>query len=334
MSSNRVAKPVIFLLGAGFNADAASEAGCQGTLLPDRYPLVSDLLKICFKRDALPFNKSIEELFQESIDRGETQPLETLYDIIMKADLYIAPRLKRGESHDNNIYTRFLRDFPKSPLITFNYDSLPEILLLAENSWSPKDGYGVPVQAHQRTIRKGPLPIEESLRPVLHLHGSLCIDTSTYYFAKQPEHNYPIMQDYNEPKFLFDPERLGNCFSPFERILPSLNYTEPFKRVIAPIPDKAEGLNGEFVTAVYNKAVELLNTASQIVAIGYSFNRNDRASYAQLLDRVADKPVLLVAPDAGTLIKRLAQEHSNIPWEAKSMTFKEWVNNGYPGVRK
>ncbi len=101
------------------------------------------------------------------------------------------------------------------------------------------------------------------------------------------------MQDYNEANFLFDPDKLELRFSPFERILPGVTYTVPPKRVIAPIPNKADELKGEFIRAVYGKAVEFLTKASQIIVIGYSFNPNDDLSYGQLLDGISNKPVLV-----------------------------------------
>lgn len=338
MSSDISAAHVVFILGAGFNIDAASEAGYSRSLpsgLPGRYPLVNDLLRICFQKDKLPFNKSIEDLFQDSIDKGDKTPLNIFYDYLMELDYYITPHLEKGGKHYNNAYIIFLQDFPKSALVTFNYDSLPEILLLAENSWSPKDGYGIPVLVHQRTIRKGPLPIGESPRPILHLHGSLCVYPSTYYFEKQPGQDYPIYKEYNVPNFIFDPDKLGNCFWPFERIPPGLAYSHVIERAIAPIPDKAEGLKGELITAVYKKAIELLNPASQIVVIGYSFNPTDHASYSKLLSAMIGKSVLLITGgDCDKLKESLSKEPPDIHWEAKNMTFKEWVNNGYPGVRK
>jgi len=329
--------PVLFILGSGFNVDAASEAGYSRALpsgRPAQYPLVNELLKICFNIDVLPFNKSIEDLFQDSIEKGDKAPLDILYDYLMELDYYITPLLKRGGTHYNNVYIRFMNDFPKSPLITFNYDSLPEILLLAEKSWSPKDGYGIPVQFNQITIGRETLPLTEISQPVLHLHGSLCVYPSTFYFKKQPEEDYPIIQEYNEPKFIFDPDKLGNCFLPYERIPPGVTYSRVIERAIAPIPDKAEGLKGELITAVYKKTMELLNTATQIVVIGYSFNPIDHASYSKLLSTIIGKSVLLITGrDADTLKKLLSNEYPKIRWESQNMTFKEWVNNGYPGVR-
>jgi hypothetical protein len=331
MSNNRVVKPIVFILGAGFNIDAASEAGYQKPLpvseRPARYPLVSDLLTICFNLEKLPYNiKSIEELFQECINRGEIEPLNNLYDFLMELDYYviyesITPHLELGGKHYNNAYIRFLRDFKKSPLITFNYDSLPEILLFAMGTWFPNDGYGVPVEVQKRPLRRK-IPEEKSLRHILHLHGSLCVHNKILW----PENGM-------ESEFLFDAEKLGNCFSSFLR--GNAGSFIPIKdRVIAPIPNKAEGLKGEFIKAVYDQAVQCLINANQIVVIGYSFNPYDYDSYDRLLVAMPDKPVLLVAPDAGTLKERLSHEYSNIRWTVQSMSFKEWVNNGYPGVRK
>jgi len=330
---------LVFILGAGFSIDAVSESGYSaGTLpasgLPARYPLVADLLNICFKTDILPPGKSIEELFQDSIDKRNMEPLDALYSYIMELDYYITPSLRQGGRNYNNIYTTFLHDFPESPLITFNYDSIPEILLLAEQLWSPDDGYGLPVQTQKTPVRNG-LPYNwTSLRPVLHLHGSLCVYSKTFYFEKQPGQDYPIMQNHNEPIFLFDPDRLGHCFLPFERVPPGVPYTYPIERVIAPIPDKTEGLKEEFIKAVYKKAMEFLVSANQIIVIGYSFNPDDHTSYTQLLDKIVNKPVFLIAPDARFIIDRLANHYPNIQWKANNMSFKEWVKHGYQGIRK
>ncbi|MBW1745112.1 MAG: hypothetical protein JRJ25_01825 [Deltaproteobacteria bacterium] len=327
--------PVVFLLGAGFNYDAAFEAG-QTSPLPSgrtsQYPLVSDLLDVCFELDALPPDKSVEDLFQDSIKNGNQKPLDVLYEVLMEADYYITPHLKPGGSHADNIYIKFLKDFSNAPLLTFNYDSLPEILLLAERAWSPFDGYGVQVQAHTKKIRKGLQPLEESLRSVLHLHGSLCVYPSTFYIEKRPAHEPDLLRFDRPPDFLFDPDAIGHCFFPFERIPPGVTYTHVSDRVIAPVPNKAEGLKAGFINSVYGHAKRFISRTGQIISIGYSFNRHDMLSYRPLLDAVSEKEVLLVAPDAKTLIPRLSDEYHDIKWAAQNMSFKEWVNNGYPGI--
>lgn len=330
-------KPIVFLLGAGFNCDAAAEAGkiktdvLESSGRPARYPLVGDLLEPCFGHKDLPLDKSVEDLFQNCIDSENEEPLEVLCNWLMELDFYIARHLKRGGSHENNAYTKFLGKFQKSPLLTFNYDSLPERLLLAEQSWCPVDGYGVEIQANMKKIRNGSQPVEKSLRPILHLHGSLCVYPATYDFEKRPDLDIPLMVG-RPTKFIFDPDALGSLFYPFEGIQPGVTYSYVYERVIAPIPDKAEGLEGEFIKAVYAKAIEFLSAASQIICIGYSFNQHDQHSYAKLLHAASGKSVLIVSPDAESSIARLTGEYPEIEWSHQQMTFAEWVSNDYPGA--
>jgi len=326
-----------FLLGAGFSIDAASEAGyptLSSSGLKARYPLTGELLEPCFGITALPQGKSVEDLFQDSVDRRDPRPFSVLCDILMEADYYITPQLKQGGSRSNNVYTKFLNDFPESPLLTYNYDSLLEVLLLADHSWCPGDGYGVPVEAFQRTIRCGKQPVAKSLRPVLHLHGSLCVYAETFYIEKSRDSGPDMLRFDRDPQFRFSPEEIGSCFFPFEKVPPRVGYVLPPERVIAPIPDKAEGLKGAFIEAMYNRSVSELNKASKIIAIGYSFNPFDRTSYEKLLGAFHGKTVLLVGPEAKRLAKRLASEYPNIEWQAEPKSFKEWVINNYPGVYK
>ncbi len=335
MSNTTTDGPLVFLLGAGFSIDAASEAGDPMALSseqPARYPLAHELLNICFGMDDLPSGKSIEDLFQDCIDKGERHPLDTLYKTLMEADYCITPCLKRGGTHEDNAYRKFLKDFPKVPLLTFNYDSLPEILLLGERSWRPEDGYGVRVQAEIRPVQDETLIVDSSIRPVLHLHGSLCVYSATYNIERRPGSEPDMLQFKSEPDFLFDPDTLGHCFFPFDRAPTGITYTYVPDRVIAPVPNKAEGLKGEFTAAVYSQAAGFLTTASQIVAVGYSFNPNDRASYGPLLATASDRSILVVVPDADPLIERLTHEHPDIQWEAERLSFREWVSNGYPGI--
>jgi hypothetical protein len=333
MNNSSTGEQMLFVLGAGFSVDAASEAGNPIALSsghPAKYPLVRELVKSCFGMDSIPPNKSIEDLFQDSIDKGEKKPLETLYDMLMEADYYISPCLKKGGSHQNNVYTKFLRDFPTAPLLTFNYDSLPEILLLAEGAWCPTDGYGVPVQVSYTSASS--IKTSNSLRPVLHLHGSTCVYPLTFDLERQDESGINMMKYKEKPEFIFDPDSLGNCFVPFERVPPRIGYKYVSDRVIAPIQNKAKDLNEVFIKYLYRKAAKVLHAVGLIVVIGYSFNRYDHVSYAPLLNETVCRKILVVAPDADTIINRLIKDHPNIRWKASSWSFRDWVNKNYPGI--
>ena len=321
------------MLGAGFSVDATSEAGNpDASGHPVGYPLVSDLGSRCFGLETLPPQKSIEELFQKSIESHNLQPIEKLYEFVMEADFYITPYLCPDGQHADNVYLRFLRDFPSAPLLTFNYDSLPEILLLALRSWRPEDGYGVPVKVQVASGQDTSLvPIGHS-RAVLHLHGSSCVYSIISEIESRHDSKYDMLRLKDEPDFLFDPDALGHCFSQFERYPPGHGYTHVSNRLIAPVPDKTEGLKGEFIRTVYSKAMDLVSRATEIVVIGYSFNPHDHASYNRLLAAATKRRVLLVAPDARSLVKRLAKNHPDINWTPSPLSFRKWVLKDYPGV--
>src|SRR5439155_15461888 len=98
ITHGRVSRLSLFLLGAGFNIDANREAGP----VPNRYyreqidcgyPLMADVLKLCFGLDHLPEGKSIEDLFSDALQISNYKPMETLVDRLMAADYYLAHKL-------------------------------------------------------------------------------------------------------------------------------------------------------------------------------------------------------------------------------------------------
>ena len=84
----------LFLLGAGFNIDTTQEAGPIYSSYNTRdridcgYPLVSDVLKLCFGRNELPKGMSVESLFFEAEQRHDNKPMENLVERLMHADYY------------------------------------------------------------------------------------------------------------------------------------------------------------------------------------------------------------------------------------------------------
>jgi len=307
MRVHRPESSPVFLLGAGFSVDAGSEVGSLETA---RYPLVSDLVKACFGLDELPNGKSIEELFQGAIDAMDEAPLDKLYELIMEADYYLTRHLSPGGSRENNVYLRMLKDFQSAPILTFNYDSLVEILLLKLGYWRPEDGYGMPVHTelispprNSATLHRG------SLRPVLHLHGTLCVYPASVALEREPNQRFDMLRPKEEPDFIFDPDRLGPCFMPFERVLPGPSFRHLPERVIAPVPSKTDGLRGTFISRVHKRAVEIARSTRTIVAVGYSFNLYDRASYSHLLEAAGGARVILVVPEAQALASRLIVEY-------------------------
>jgi hypothetical protein len=274
-----------FILGAGFNVDATAEAGpFYGKSLyvgPFRincaYPLVTDTLRVCFNLTALPTGKSVEDLFADALAEGNYDPLEKLADRLREADYYIANRIAHHQKAGT--YRRFFEAFARSSFLTFNYDSLPETVLHNLDLWYPHDGYGVPV-ATSLAPGKEHLGERQSSALVLHLHGSLCIATSETEVRQRPGQTMRWLSPRDRPLFEFDPSSIGVNFPPYEREPGSDDGRD---RVIAPVPDKSRGLSASFIRATYAKAEAVLQQSEVTVAIGYSFNQHDSASYQPLL---------------------------------------------------
>lgn len=326
-----------FILGAGFNVDATAEAGPQFAehLYKGRYqidcgyPLVAETLRLCFSLDILPAGKSIENLFADALACGDYAPLTKLADRLRQADCDLARHLASAEKV--NCYQSFFRTFADSNFLTFNYDSLPETLLFRLGRWFPHDGYGVRVVAHVRPDGEE-FADKTSSTLVLHLHGSLCIRTSEYEARRKPGQDIAWLTERSEPRYSFDPSCISGNFAPFDRDVGSDDAAD---RIIAPVPDKSYDLEEPFIRDTYTKAVAMVRDSDAVVAIGYSFNAHDRASYQKLLDALCEskaRRLLLVSPDAGTVARVIRLGFPDLSIEPCEATFKQWVAASFPGL--
>ena len=261
----------LFLIGAGFNADAGAEVGSSES---HRYPLLSNLSSLFPDFD--PTHHSIEDCFSEAIQAHNRKPQEALCDWLMGADFYVASQLRAGEQRVDNAYLAFLNHFLNASFLTFNYDSLLEILLFSLKRWLPEGGYGVPIRSPSQDVAELPL---QSQTLVLHLHGSLCIYPQD--FAMIPSGHGPLLTltQREQPDFVFDPSEIGGLFPGYECNDSKLDYRYLDERIIAPVPNKALGLTRSFVRSVYDRAREILKRTTTVVVIGYSFSSHDRNSY-------------------------------------------------------
>lgn len=326
-----------FVLGAGFNVDATAEAGpifgnslYAGHYQIDcGYPMVVETLRLCFDLDAISAGKSIEDLFADAMARRNYDPLRKLADRLTQADYYIANRLA---SDERNCYRRFFDAFTGSHFSTFNYDSLPETFLFRLGRWYPHDGYGVRVAARLPPGAER-YADERSSTLVLHLHGSLCIRTSEYGVTRKPGQPMAMLTKRDEPLYAFDPSSISANFAPFQRAVGADDIED---RIIAPVPDKSQGLRESFISDTYVKAEALARDSDIMVAIGYSFNPHDRASYQCLLHALSastSRKLLVVSPDAGVIVKAIRPGFPNLSIEPLEATFKQWVAASFPGVK-
>jgi hypothetical protein len=317
-----------FILGAGFNADAAGEAGRQQH--DSGYPLVGDTLRLCFDLPGIPEGKSIEDLFSDALERRDYGPITKLADRLRSADYYVAHALARAEKV--NCYQKFFRAFPDSRFLTFNYDSLPETFLFHLRCWFPRDGYGVKVAADLPPGAEE-FADKKSSALVLHLHGSQCIRTSEYEPRRKPGESIAWLTERDEPRYAFDPSSISANFAPFQR---DVGADDVEDRIIAPVPDKSQGLKQAFIRATYAKAVAVARESDTVVAIGYSFNAHDRGSYQTLLEALRasrGRRLLVVSPDADTVVKAIRPGFPDLVIEPLKATFKQWVAASFPGIQ-
>jgi hypothetical protein len=323
----------LFLLGAGFNIDANSEArpvinGYDHAPIGCGYPLVVDVLKLCFGLDAMPAGKSVELLFSDALRQNDYKPMEKLVDRLMEADYYIAHKL--ATSKEANSYQQFLETFNGANFLTYNYDSLPEILLSKKERWRPEDGYGVPVKT-ELAYGVNRAPHAKSTSLIIHLHGSAVVYTVESEIIGNPFKGVAQLV-HTEPRYAFDPDSIALLFPRYRRVVSPTAPLGIEKRVIAPIPDKSGDLKRAFVRESYAKAKLLAREAGTLVAIGYSFNVYDRVSYGPILDAIVpsnERTLFIVSPQAKKLAERLSGEHPGLRLRPVEKTFREWARNSF-----
>lgn len=327
----------LFLLGAGFNRDAAAEVGpieCHSinigkyTISPN-YPLLADMWKICFPGQSPDPSIGIEEKIQESISQGDLEPVKKLCTEIAKCDYYLIPSLIENDS----CYKRFFKRFLNSHFLTFNYDSLVEIFFLGMGGWNPSDGYGIPVDLNPILTNGSKFGGNKSRNLAIHLHGSMCIYESGIEWDHTKEISFLKLKD--KPIFKFDPSTVGKLFYPFQRASMTIGEDREIeKRIIAPVPDKSTGLKGEFVKEMYNKAQELLKNTDLLICIGYDFNEADESSYAPILNELSEQKkikMVIISPNSLEIYERVIQKRSNLKNRIfyQEIKFKEWVLSGF-----
>jgi hypothetical protein len=330
----------LFLFGAGFDIDATREAGpVYGNSIyighhqiDCGYPLVADVLKLCFDLDELPRGKSVEDLFSDALRMGNYKPMERLVDRLMAADYYLAHKLATSEQ--SNSYWKFFEKFDGAQFLTFNYDSLPEIFLSQTGRWHPEDGYGVPV-ATRLAFGVKLHANEKSASLVIHLHGSACVYTIESEIVGNPVGGIAQLVHRAEPLYAFDPDSTSHCFPRYDRVVSSTGHIRIDERVIAPVPDKSEGLKEAFVRQSYAKALPLVRQAGSLVALGYSFSPYDRMSYNPVLEALAqshERTLLVVSPQARELAKRISAEFPDLRVRPVEKTFRGWAADSFRGL--
>src|SRR5262249_42002292 len=149
--------------------------------------------------------------------------------------------------------------------------------------WHPEDGYGVPVST-ELAIGMEPVQNTGSSSLVIHLHGTACVYTIESDVVGNPAGGVAQLVLREKVQYAFDPDSISHCFPRYGRVMSPAGRVSIEERVIAPVPDKSEGLKEAFIRESYANAVRLICKAGSLTVIGYSFNPYDRVSYAPLLE--------------------------------------------------
>ena len=118
---------------------------------------------------------------------------------IMKADYYLLGPDNTTESLVP--YYQLLQKFPHSPILTFNYDGMVELLFHKERKWNLTDGFGVKVDYEQARRSDRTKTNKKSERKILHLHGSLYVYSVEFQFSLPDNDGTQWMSEKDPPKF-------------------------------------------------------------------------------------------------------------------------------------
>jgi hypothetical protein len=295
------------------------------------YPLVAETAHLCFGLAQAPTDKSIEELFAETLQRNDFEPLRKLANRLMEADYRLAYQL--ATSSTTNCYREFFKEFDGANFLTFNYDSLPEILLHHARRWYPHDGYGVPVKVETEGLAEaGHGLAAKSSSLILHLHGSFCLWTEEFGTERKSGERLAWLVQLYRPSYNFDPDSISACFPTYRRVLPDLGYVPIEQRVIAPVPGKADALKESFSHEMYSKALPLVKESGVLISVGYSFGAHDRASYGPIMEALGtsrERRLLVITPDANVVVSRIADEYPLLQIQGIEKTFKGWSMDSF-----
>ena len=172
---------------------------------------------------------------------------------------------------------------PGDAVITFNYDSTLERVLLEERKWSPCDGYGFEV-ALQKMCLGPPVPeFDLSSIKVLHLHGAVGW--------------YPNSTSSQDPRVSLGPIFLRDLgIHAVDASMPT-NPPENHTKLLQ--PSFLKTYDDPVFVRLWKAAAEALRKADEIVVIGYSLPKADSAALTLFLTNSDRAKVRIVNSNSG-----------------------------------
>lgn len=226
---------------------------------------------------------------------------------------------------------------PGDVVLTFNYDSTLERVLLHQDKWSPLNGYGCDLLFQNSAVDETPKGFKRSEIEILHLHGAVGWYPRPLIRpdSNLPKHGRVVPDEARTPASLdtpisLDPEFLRDLgINAVDACLPTLpsstsqillhpSFFKDFEL------EESGGQPTPF-TDLWKKAAESLRNAEQIFIIGYSLPSADSAALTLLLTNCDRKKVRIVNPDQRTRHRLRRLLSSNL---RQYKSFEDWLEEG------
>jgi hypothetical protein len=205
---------------------------------------------------------------------------------------------------------------PGDVVVTFNYDSTVERVLLHLGKWAPSDGYGTEIAFQKNEYDGTSVTFTPSAVKVLHLHGAVG------WYEKPPTSTALL-----ETEIALDPLLLrGLGIHCVDACLP---FRPPNEKQIMLHPSflkvyRGEGHSNRIFSQIWKDALHALQNADEVTIIGYSLPDADSAAWTLLHTGCARGQTVIVNPSKSVLTNNYAAL-LNIPILAKPMTMGEWL---------
>jgi len=212
-------------------------------------------------------------------------------------DYFLQRNYEDGKSYGSDQWRSLIRFGgilePGDVIITFNYDSTVERVLLNQGKWSPSDGYGMDLVFQESRYNETPVHLTSSAVRVIHLHGAI----GWYSKPVFSPHFNPVKEDGGSiPRSALSaaPLETGIALDPLfltgmgiNNLDASLPQRPPSELQVLLHPSFLKEYGGEYgQNRVFNRlwrmAADALKCATKVVVIGYSLPSADSAAWTLL----------------------------------------------------
>jgi len=222
-------------------------------------------------------------------------------------------------------------------VITFNYDSTVERVLLDLGKWAPGDGYGTELVFQQDRHDKTRVNFPQSMVKVLHLHGAIGWYSKPPFgqdFDLSAEGGGFITRDALSPapletEIALDPLLLHGLG--IYNVDASLPQRPPDEYQIMLHPSFLKEYGGEdrrnqVFNRLWRMASNALKDAEEVVVIGYSLPPADSAAWTLLHTNCTQGQTTIVNPSKSVLMNRYGNL-LKLPAFTPAMNFGTWLDS-------